>query len=136
MIRELIESDLMSFKSIFHYDLNEDEILEINSSRFKNGVKTVVCLHDNKIVGTASYFIELKFLHSGGKTMHIEDVVVVQEHRELGIGKKLMSYLTNLATETGCYKIILDCGEHNIGFYEKCGFKKHEVQMRKNVIKP
>jgi len=29
----------------------------------------------------------------------------------------------------GCYKVILDCAEKNIGFYEKCGFKRKEVTM-------
>ncbi len=31
--------------------------------------------------------------------------------------------------ERGCYKVILDCAEHNVAFYEKCGLTKKEVQM-------
>ena len=29
----------------------------------------------------------------------------------------------------GCYKVILDCAEHNVDFYGKCGLSKKEVQM-------
>lgn len=28
-----------------------------------------------------------------------------------------------------CYKIILDCSEHNVDFYAKSGFVRKEVQM-------
>lgn len=33
------------------------------------------------------------------------------------------------AKEVGCYKVILDCSEDNVNFYQKCGFTKKEVQM-------
>jgi glucosamine-phosphate N-acetyltransferase len=29
----------------------------------------------------------------------------------------------------GCYKVILDCSEKNVPFYEKCGFTVKEKQM-------
>lgn len=29
----------------------------------------------------------------------------------------------------GCYKIILDCSQKNIPFYEKCGFSHKEYEM-------
>ena len=29
----------------------------------------------------------------------------------------------------GCYKVILDCAEANVPFYEKCGLTRKEVQM-------
>lgn len=36
-----------------------------------------------------------------------------------------------LAQELGCYKVILDCSEDNVPFYEKCGLTRKEVQMVK-----
>lgn len=42
---------------------------------------------------------------------------------------RIIEALTNIGRVEGCYKIILDCGEHNVQFYEKCGYKKKEVQM-------
>lgn len=35
------------------------------------------------------------------------------------------------AQELGCYKVILDCSEDNVPFYEKCGLTRKEVQMVK-----
>lgn len=41
-----------------------------------------------------------------------------------------MDSLTLLALKNlGCYKVILDCGSHNIKFYEACGYTQKEVQM-------
>lgn len=36
-----------------------------------------------------------------------------------------------LLQELGCYKVILDCSEDNVPFYQKCGLVKKEVQMVK-----
>jgi glucosamine-phosphate N-acetyltransferase len=134
MIRFLAEIDFPEFSLLFNYNIDETEFKIINFERLKQGVKTIVGLQDDKIVGTASYFIESKFLHNGGKVMHIEDVVVVENHRGVGIGKMLILHLVNLGKNENCYKVILDCNENNVMFYEKCGFKKHEIQMRKQLI--
>ena len=34
-----------------------------------------------------------------------------------------------MAKQNGCYKVILDCSESNVGFYEKCGFDNKGYQM-------
>ncbi|MFS7921590.1 putative glucosamine-phosphate N-acetyltransferase transcription regulator GNAT family [Helianthus anomalus] len=50
------------------------------------------------------------------------------------LGKKVVGFLVDHARLTGCYKVILDCSEDNRAFYEKCGFKKKEIQMVKYFI--
>mmetsp|Transcript_27583 Transcript_27583/g.71572 ORF Transcript_27583/g.71572 Transcript_27583/m.71572 type:complete len:233 (+) Transcript_27583:240-938(+) len=45
------------------------------------------------------------------------------------LGKRMVSKLLDRAREQGCYKVILDCKEHNIGFYTSCGFKVKDAQM-------
>ncbi len=84
---------------------------------------------ENKIVATASILIEPKFIHKLGYVAHIEDVVVTKTVRSTGLGKMIISKLISIAKENKCYKIILNCSEQNVGFYEKCGFKKHSSQM-------
>ena len=42
---------------------------------------------------------------------------------------RLLETMTGYAQEAGCYKVILDCAESKVEFYEKCGFTKKEVQM-------
>jgi glucosamine-phosphate N-acetyltransferase len=83
----------------------------------------------NKIIGIATLFIEPKLIHNFGFVGHIEDVVVDNNHRNKGIGKKLLDSLSQMAKDQGCYKVILDCSEDNASFYEKCGFKKHGFEM-------
>jgi glucosamine-phosphate N-acetyltransferase len=43
--------------------------------------------------------------------------------------KSLVEALVEASKAAGCYKVILDCAEHNVAFYEKCGLARKEVQM-------
>jgi len=83
----------------------------------------------HQIVATATLLVERKFIHEAGFAAHIEDVVSDESVRGKGLGKKIIEALILLAEQCGCYKVILDCEEHNIAFYEKCGFTLKEVEM-------
>ncbi len=85
---------------------------------------------NEKIVGTTTLFIEIKFIHNGGKVGHIEDVVVDKNHQGKGIGEKIVKYLLNEAQKRGCYKTILDCTDEVKPFYEKIGFKQNANALR------
>ena len=50
-----------------------------------------------------------------------------------GIGKKIIKELIKIAKENDCYKVILDCDEKVIKFYEKTGFRKHSIMMRIDI---
>lgn len=92
-------------------------------------VQIWVMVDDNTIIASGTIILEPKFIHNCGKVGHIEDVVVHKDKHGLGIGKKLIDELVNIARDSGCYKVILNCSEKNIGFYEKSGFKLMERQM-------
>lgn len=79
--------------------------------------------------GSITVFIEKKIIHGLGKVGHIEDVVCDKNIRGKGIGKKLIDFATNYCYKHGCYKVILDCADHNIGFYEKCGYQHKGSEM-------
>ena len=85
---------------------------------------------DNKVMGVASLIAINKILRSGSRMGLIEDVAVSSEARGLGLGKLLIEDLLVLGKEVGCYKVILNCSDDNVGFYEKCGMYKAENQMR------
>ncbi len=89
-----------------------------------------VALADSKVVGSATIFIEQKFIHKGGMVGHIEDVVVNKKYQGMGIGQKLVKALLSHAKRMGCYKTILDCTDELMPFYEKIGFKHHSNAMR------
>jgi glucosamine-phosphate N-acetyltransferase len=86
-----------------------------------------------QIIGTISLLIEQKFIHNGGKVGHIEDLVVDAQYRGKGIGQQLCEKVIKYAKQEGCYKVILNCNQSNIKFYEKIGFKQYEVEMRINL---
>jgi glucosamine-phosphate N-acetyltransferase len=83
----------------------------------------------NRICATGSLVIEPKFIHSAGYAGHLEDLVVDSGLRGKGVGKKIVEQLKHFAKTHGCYKVILDCSEANVPFYEKCGFKRKECSM-------
>jgi glucosamine-phosphate N-acetyltransferase len=80
------------------------------------------------IHGTATLLYETKLIRGGKKVGHIEDVVVSPNYRDQGIAKRLISNLTQMASES-CYKVILDCTPELIPFYEKCNFEQKGIQM-------
>jgi glucosamine-phosphate N-acetyltransferase len=81
------------------------------------------------IAACGTVFVERKFVHANGLVGHIEDIVVNEKYRKLKFGKIIIEQLKVIGKTKGCYKIILDCEEKNIKFYEKCGFKQKEVEM-------
>ncbi|MCO5594280.1 hypothetical protein L7F22_048309 [Adiantum nelumboides] len=84
---------------------------------------------EGRIVATGTLLIEKKFIHQCGVVGHIEDVVVDARMRGHCLGQRIVDFLTTRAREAHCYKVILDCDEQNVRFYEKCGFSKKETQM-------
>ena len=48
---------------------------------------------------------------------------------QLQFHERLCACLPTCLQSWGCYKVILDCSEDNVPFYNKCGLTKKEVQM-------
>lgn len=110
--------------------LTEQQAITVYQHRLKSKIRTYVAIVDNKIAGTASLFIEPKFIHEGGVVGHIEDVAVNKNIQSHGVGRKLIEHLLQECRKEKCYKVILDCDEDVILFYEKLGFYKWEIAMR------
>jgi len=109
---------------------------EAFSERFKEIQKNedqVVIVIENverrRIVAAGTLLVERKFIHEGGTVGHIEDIVVDETERGKQLGKRIVERLRITGEMAGCYKVILDCKETLVSFYEKCGFTKNAVQM-------
>ncbi|MCL4399642.1 GNAT family N-acetyltransferase [Candidatus Parvarchaeota archaeon] len=90
-----------------------------------------VCEIDGRITGTATLLIQDNITHGARPYGHIENVVTDKDYRGLGIGNKIIESLVQDAKGRNCYKIILDCNETLIRFYEKAGFHNTgSVEMR------
>jgi len=98
--------------------------------RFFEQKKTFL-IYDPELVGCISYYVEPKLNRGGSLVAHIEDLVVDQAHRGKGYGKILIqTAFDDILKFELPYKIILNCSEENVAFYEKCGFHRAGVEMR------
>ncbi|EGC38157.1 hypothetical protein DICPUDRAFT_76233 [Dictyostelium purpureum] len=86
-------------------------------------------LKKKKIIACGTLFVEKKFIRNCGTCGHIEDIVVDKTYRGKNLGLRIIEQLTHIGKKLGCYKLILDCSDSNVKFYEKCLFEKKGVQM-------
>ena len=114
-------------------DVTKDEWLAMfRKMKSRDGAYFIVVVEnvqEKKIVGSGTLFIEDKIIRNCGRCGHIEDIVVDSKCRGKNVGLWIIETLRSLAQRVGCYKLILDCSEKNVPFYEKCGFARKEVQM-------
>lgn len=104
-----------------------------NSNRdcFGRPVYTIIIAVDGyQPVGSATLMLQHRFAYDGKPVAHIEDVVVHEQYRNLGIAKQLVGQLIGEAKMLGCYKVILSCSDKLTKMYSSFGFYKHENQMR------
>lgn len=141
-VRQARLSDLKEMLDLL-YQLSPAEGKELSDENLKKTLSKIihdknyyvaVYEHNKKIIGTATLLIQLNLSHSARPYGHIENVVTDSVYRGKGIGKQLIIYLITQAKKRNCYKIILNCSEDNVTFYEKCAFNKTgEIEMRINI---
>ena len=137
------DSDFIRILSQLSMPDSKGQCLDLLWSEYERQANThVIVAVDNglglprspwRVIGTGSIFIEQKFLRNGGIVGHIEDVVVDKEARTTGVGRKITNNLVDIAKANSCYKVILNCSDDNVPFYNKCGFHWSGREMRMNL---
>lgn len=144
VIRQLMDEDMQAYIDLIRQLSPQaslgsltDKSAFIGLCRLQNKTIFVALNEQGEIIGTSSVFLEDKINRGTHpvtgqlyKVAHIEEVVVDNSARRKGVGKELMEYCINFSRLAGAYKVILDCSEENVAFYEKCGLRRHEVSMR------
>jgi glucosamine-phosphate N-acetyltransferase len=143
VVRELRNSDfengffetLSNLSQIGSIDRNMERAARVLRAIRENNTSRIYVAEkdDGEIIGSITLLLEQKFIHDGGKVGHIEDVVTRKEYGGQGIGSALVQKCIDVARKQNCYKVILDCSQNNIPFYENAGFRKHEVSMRYDI---
>lgn len=87
------------------------------------------------IIASATLAVELKFIRGCAKRGRLEDVVVNPDYRGMQLGKLIVSTITLLGKETGCYKMGLDCKDSMKGFYSMFGYTGEEGNDNTMVIR-
>jgi glucosamine-phosphate N-acetyltransferase len=93
-------------------------------------IYTYVIESAGNVVGTATLHVLEKLIGGGSFVGQIEDVCVSKSHSGKGLGQMLVNQLIEISKEARCYKVILNCDEKLVPFYEKNGFYQKEIQMR------
>jgi glucosamine-phosphate N-acetyltransferase len=139
---------MVQFRSIQQHDLKSvflllQQLTEIDySTRNIQGCwdnftqntssNSIVGLLNDKIVAYGSIVIENKI--RGELAGHIEDIVVCKSIRNKGIGIELINELIKIGRNKGCYRVTLLCDDNLSSFYEKNGFVKNGIAMKKMYI--
>ena len=91
----------------------------------KYNIKYFLVKDNDKIIGTCYLCIIPNLTYNGKSIGFIENVIVDNNYRKKGVGKKLMEMATNYAKENNCYKAVLKSGINRVDahkFYRNIGF--------------
>ena len=105
-------------------DAVEVTVDDLEKNGFSDEPKFQIFLaeEENKIIGMA-FFYE-RYSTWKGKTIHLEDLIVTQSKRKLGVGKALYTELMKFAHKNGYKRVaweVLDWNQNAIDFYESTG---------------
>lgn len=110
----------------YDYPMNKNKFGQYISD-MKNKCKILVVYmvdNGNEILVGAGTIFKLAKLHNNA-VGQIEDVVIDEKYRGSGLGKLLINELIKIGLdEFGCYKVVLNSLDKNVGFYVSCGFQK------------
>ena len=117
----------------YHQNSRPDIFANLTDEELKNDLiqnferlNTIVILDNEKIVGYFSYVIKKR--HTG--KLDVDQLVILEEYRGKGLGKKLMEEAKQIAKENECDRIELNCwlfNENALNMYEHIGYNRLRI---------
>jgi len=98
-------------------------------------VTVIEDIEQDKIVGAATLALEYKFIRDCAKRGRLEDVIVNNEYRGKQLGKLIVTTVTLLAQQVGCYKMGLDCKDEMKVFYGSIGYNSEKGNDNTMIIR-
>lgn len=135
-LREAVEADLPAILSLYA-QLGQDDgsVLPRHEaerifSKFRSypDYRLHVACSGDRIIGVFALLIMDNLGHRGAASAVLEDVVVAEMVRGLGIGRRMMEYAHDLCRQKGCYKMTFSSNLNRDAahrFYQALGFRKH-----------
>ncbi|UCF95421.1 MAG: GNAT family N-acetyltransferase [Desulfobacterales bacterium] len=142
-IRKLIEDDLASLAGLYQQfwgEVSSVEKMRTTFQRLKRNPNYIflVAEQQNRLVGSVTGIICEELYGDCKPFLVVEDVIVDQHHRRLGIGSSLMRELERYAVKSNCNYIIfvteLERTEAH-RFYESIGYKSDAYKGFKKRLK-
>ena len=134
VFRKLEKRDFKEYISLINkfrpigLNITKKQFETIYDTIFLNSIIFVLEINDI-IVAATTLLIEQKFIHKLSKYGHIEDVIVNNEERGKGYGKKIIKHVVDYCKKNNFYKITLTCNKELIPFYEKNNFEVYQYHM-------
>ena len=101
----------------------EDFVKQYIKFGYNTSIYVIEDEENKKIVGYGAIYIDYKFYRNCKNVGHIEDIIIDKDYRGKGLSKLIINKLLESAKEKDCYKIILNCKDEYVGYYQKMGFK-------------
>jgi RimJ/RimL family protein N-acetyltransferase len=121
--------DLMFEFTNYNYPMTKEKFIDFIDTQKNYKIIVIYSVEEKRIIGAGTITILYK-IHNN-PIGQIGDVIISEKYRKNGFGKKIIEKLIYIGkNEYKCYKIILNCLEKNIKFYENCGFSNVGVEMK------
>ncbi len=127
-IRKATEEDIPSIHALVRelaiYERAENEFvasIEDYTRDFRAGIfDSIVAVQNKKVIGMVFFY--MAYSTWKGRMMYLEDFVVFEAYRRLGVGQQLFDAFLKEAQDQGCVLAkwqVLDWNEPAINFYRK-----------------
>ena len=113
------------------FDNLSDEELKNNLIKVLEELPVIVILDNGTVVGYLAYFIK-----KHRKKLEVDQLVILEEYRGKGLGKKLMDEATRIAKANECNRIELNCwlfNENALAMYEHIGYVRQRTIYEKKI---
>lgn len=150
-VRKGVKSDLSAalglIKELALYENAPDEVIVTTEDMERDGFGEdpvfyfFVAEVEGEIVGISLYYV--KYSTWKGKCIFLEDIIVTEQYRKQGVGKKLFDEVVKVSKEKNVQRLewqVLEWNEPAIRFYEKinsnldkewinCKLTKEQIEM-------
>ena len=116
---------IAEYEKLSHEVIVTEEILRESIFGKKPSAEVIFGYLENEPVAYAVYFYNFSTF-IGKKGLYLEDLFVMPELRGKGVGKKMLLYLIQKASDENCGRMewsVLDWNESAINFYKSLGAK-------------
>lgn len=130
IIRDMIVEDIPQLEQLYRQFWGEASSIERMSKQFnklqKNDSHVILsAIEDNKLVGSVMGIICEELYGDCKPFLVLENMIVDENYRKIGVGKALISELEIIANQKGCTQVIFVTERNRVDavkFYESVGY--------------
>jgi ribosomal protein S18 acetylase RimI-like enzyme len=134
IVRRAVKQDLPEVLNLYrHLHPHEAQLETATAERVWSNLLTssfvtvIVAQAAEQLVSSCTLAIVPNLSRGGRSYGVVENVVTHADHRRLGLGRRVLAYALDIASQADCYKIHLATGskrETTLRFYEEAGFER------------